>query len=110
MTLPNDVPQTNPAPTDVPPAQQPPAQQPPAQNSPRPPVVVQSDNSHVLNAVNSLPEKIVDAVRELIPQPAPTPPATQNPQTQVAQPTTPQQSATSRRSAGEWFFGVKRNG
>jgi hypothetical protein len=112
MTAPNDpsnVPATNPAPVDVPPVQ-PAQQQPPSQNSPRPPVVVQNDNSNVLNAVNSLPEKIVDAVRELIPQSAPASPATPSQPQQPATPqTTPQTDATgNRRSVGEWFFGVKR--
>lgn len=109
MTDPNSVPPTNPAPVDTPPAQ-PPAQQPPVQSSPRPPVVVQHDNSSVLNAVNALPERLVDAVRELLPQSAPTPPAQQQTQTPQPQtpPATPPAAPAKRRSAGEWFFGVNK--
>jgi hypothetical protein len=106
-TDPSNVPATNPPPVDTPPAQ-------PAQPSApqRQPVIVQSDNSSVLNAVNALPERLVDAVRELIPQ-SPPPSTGQNaPQTDTPTPPatpTAQSVPARRRSPGEWFFGINKS-
>jgi hypothetical protein len=114
MTAPNDstqdpsaVPATNPPPVDTPPAQ--PV---PQHAAPQRPVIIQSNNGDVLSAVNALPEKLVDAVRELIPQSAPTPSA-QQPQSQSGTQTPPATPVTAdspakRRSVGEWFFGVNK--
>lgn len=104
MTEPITPPATNPPPVTEPPAT-PPAPKPVVHQAP-------PESGNVLAAVNALPEKLVDAVRELIPQnpPAPpAPPAQQNQPPVNQPPATPRPAETGkRRSVGEWFFGVKK--
>lgn len=101
--------QITPPATNPPPAATPP---PEPQAPPQPPAPPRQDS--VLAAVNALPERLVDAVRELIPQqpPAPQQPA-QQPETPPA--STPPASAASstadtpkRRSFGEVWFGMRK--
>lgn len=106
---------TNPPVTNPPPATTPPAD-PPTPPSPQPPPATNNSGS-ILAAVNALPEKLVDAVRELIPQQAPqqqqqqqqTPPAQQQQQqTPPASAGTNQPDTRKRRTFGEVWFGINR--
>lgn len=104
---------TTPPVTNPPPAPAPPADPP----APRPVTVQtgQMDLTPVLNAVGSLPEKLADAVRELIPQQPAAPSTTDNKITETATPpatggdqnTGGNTMPTKRRSFGAWFLGVK---
>jgi hypothetical protein len=109
--------QITPPATNPPPASAPPAEPPAPPAPPAPPR--QDGTGSVLAAVNALPERLVDAVRELIPQqpPAPQQPAQQQSTQDTPPASTPPASAASstpnagkRRSVGEWFLGMPKRG
>jgi hypothetical protein len=99
--------------TNPPPAADPPAQ--PAPPVAKQPVVVNppADTSHLMNAIESLPEKLANVFKEMNPAPpaAPAPPANQPPKSPPANqpskpPTTPENPAQQSGSRfANWFFG-----
>jgi hypothetical protein len=123
MSQPNQV--DPPQQTDTPPVNNPGNNQPPQQppnsgQGQRPQVNVHTDNTPVLDAVNSLPEKLGDVVKELF-QTVKPPDQPQQPQQQQQPPQTPQtppppqqqQQPTPQQPVGQkpgrvasWFFGL----
>lgn len=107
MTTPTpDAGNVNPPPANTPPPTA------PTPEPQRPPVVVQANNDAVLNAVNSLPEKLADTFKELFPtNPAPAAPSVNQPQTPPAnQPPAapPANQPPAKRTVADWWFGTKK--
>jgi hypothetical protein len=106
--------------TNPPPANEPPAnQQTNVAPTPKPPVQVNTfDPAQLMNAVESLPEKVANVFKEMVPT-TPPPPANQSAQSTQATPPanqppaqtrTPAQPATQNSGSkfANWFFGTNK--